>query len=176
MELFREIKPTPWQIRMGFWVCLALYVVSFVLPADLDRPRMMGFGMFLSGCLGLMMAVFGPVHAIMHPEPTAWSEIGQMWLAVLPWFANPVMWFALAHFRLENGRPALRTALTAVLLASGFVLLPFVLDKTWGLSVCPAYFAWIGSMACLAIFSVFLARHNREQWVPCEFPSEQVRR
>src|SRR5438445_778477 len=107
MELFRETKPTPWSIRIGFWMCLLLYALSFVLPVDLNRPTA-GCALFLSGCLGLMMAVFGPIHALLHPHPTAWSEIGQMWLAVSPWFANPVMWFALAHFRLENGRPALR--------------------------------------------------------------------
>src|SRR5262245_25067720 len=176
MEMYRE-EPAPPLIRMGFWVCLGLYGLSFVLPVDLNHTGGHGLGLFLYGCFGLMMAVFGSIHALTHPQAGAWTEIGQMWLAVLPWFANLVMWFALAQFRLENGRAALGKALAASLLASGFVLLPFMLDRTWGFSLSPAYLAWVGSMVILVIWSGFLARHER-QWrsfdPSASFPVEQI--
>jgi hypothetical protein len=81
----------------------------------------------------------------------------------LPWLANPVAWFALGQFALQDGRGACRTATLASLLAAGFALL--ALGSWWRLVQSPAYLAWLSSMVCLAVFSRFLARHHqRTRW------------
>src|SRR5262245_43944644 len=162
MQAFTEIRVVPWSIRMGFWVCLGLYVLSFCLPVNLERPTDRGYSMFFMGIWAMIISVAMPLHALFNGDAQALGQMVSWWLATAPWLANPVLWFALAHYGLGNGRAAGKTALTAALFAASYMLLAGFFDPPHGLPLfrSPAYAVWIGSMVCLALFSWRLARHE----------------
>jgi len=170
MRYFKAMLPPPWTIRMGFWLCLGLYVLAFLLPVDVDRPDEKGYGLFVAGLWGFMMALWAPLYAL-DASFKGWTEVLQIWLAVLPWLANPIMWFALAHFGMGNGRQAAGRALVAALFAAAAVV---VIPGVWyapriAVPQSPAFLTWAGSMLCLAFFGSLLARHNERHHVPVDF-------
>ena len=59
MRRCKLILPPPWMIRLGFWLCLSLYVLAFFLPADAEHPQQKGYSLFLAGIWGLIVAVYG---------------------------------------------------------------------------------------------------------------------
>ena len=156
MEQLGELRGLPRAIRIGFWLCLGLYVLSFFLPADAERTNEKGYSLFVAGIWGLMVALCALLSAI--GEGVRLSEVLHIWLAVAPWLANVVFWFALAHYGMGNGRPALRRAVWAALLATVVFLVPGSWYRPAGLPLSPAYWVWLGSMACLALFSALLVR------------------
>jgi hypothetical protein len=169
MRYVKEILLPPWTMRIGLWVSLGLYVLAFLLPVDLQRPDQKGYGLFVAGLWGFMMAIWAPVSALVGSFK-GWTDVLQLWLAVLPWLANPVMWFALAHFGMGNGRQAAGRALLAALFAS----MCFVVPGVWyspriAVPPSPAFLTWAGSMLCLAFFGLVLARHNERYRVPADF-------
>ena len=166
MRDFKLILPLPRAIRIGFWLCLGLYVLSFFLPADAERTNEKGYSLFVAGIWGLMVAICALLSAI--GEGVRLSEVLHIWLAVTPWLANVVFWFALAHYGMGNGRPALRRAVWAALLATVVFLVPGSWYRPAGLPLSPAYWVWLGSMACLALFSALLVRHEERYQFPAE--------
>jgi hypothetical protein len=169
MRYFKEVLPPPWTIRMGFWLCLGLYVLAFLLPVDVQRPEQKGYGLFLAGLWGFMMAIWAPVYSIGVSFKLG-TEVLQIWLTVLPWLANPIMWSALAHFGMGNGRQAAGRALLAALFAAGVFLIPAVwYSPRIAVPLSPAFLTWAGSMLSLAVFGLLLARHNDRYRVPADF-------
>lgn len=151
MRYPKHREPAPWTIKIGFWLALAAYLVSFVLPAQSGGPAWGGAGLFFWGICGVVMTLG-------HPPLVVF---------LLPWLANPFLWFALINVALGNGRAALRMVRIAALLALSHLLVSDFSTGVLGLffGTSPAYFAWLGSIVLFMIFSSRLARHHEQQEV-----------
>ncbi len=172
--VLKEIKPAPW-LKVGLWLALAVYASAFFLPMNPAEPRLTGLSVFVLGIWGLFVALLAPFYALADGLTLkSLGEIVQLWLSVAPWLANPILWVALGHYGLGNGRAACRNSLIAVALAASCLLF-LVWDSMSGylgwIPASPAYLAWLGSMVILLGFSWTLARQvdkNRVSFHPLD--------
>jgi hypothetical protein len=164
------IKPS----RIGFWICLAIYLTAFALPATPGRGYFPGVYLFFLGGVGFFISILSIFYMLF--SGFSWDGV-YFALAVLPWLANFFAWCGFALYAQGQGRASCRAALIAVVLAGSSVL-----TKPWGSMsfyeptpgllttteqvlahlASPAYLAWAGSMGLLFMFAGHLAwRQNR---------------
>jgi hypothetical protein len=164
MNPYDDIKPS----SVGFWLCLLIYLLAFVLPMELhENSYTMGFTMFWCGGVGVGLSLFGLLGALFHGF--SWDGV-RFGLATVPWLANLLLWFGLALYAQGHGRASFRTALVAVVLAAGVLVTSpwwhsFSLtarENVLQFLTSPAYLAWTGSMGLLLVLAGRLAwRQNR---------------